>query len=108
MRPTLENPWFENPLYEVVVFDENDTSGRALLTSWEEMRHSLENPFYENTFRIGANQLCKKVTRMIPKPLSISPDGSQKQLQLLKAVSLLGVFESSAGQQGDAPSMILT
>eukprot|EP00959_Pyramimonas_sp_CCMP1952_P289244 6049385-Pyramimonas_sp.AAC.1 len=29
-----------------------DESGEGLLSSWEETRGAMENPFYENTFRI--------------------------------------------------------
>ena len=75
--------------------------GEGLLSSWEKMRPTLENPFYENAFRIGAGELGRKVARNLPEQVEVGPQG-------LKAASLLRLFEASPGQQGnEGPSLTL-
>ena len=77
-----------------------DESGEGLTSSWEQMRSAMENPFFENSFRIGAGELGRRVAQVFPEEVVLEPQG-------LKAASLLGVFESSPDQQGAVPSLTL-
>eukprot|EP00959_Pyramimonas_sp_CCMP1952_P011767 247717-Pyramimonas_sp.AAC.1 len=77
-----------------------DESGEGLTSSWEQMRSAMENPFFENSFRIGAGELGRRVAQVFPEEVVLEPQG-------LKAASLLGVFESSPDQQGAVPSFTL-